>query len=29
MINKTAEFLSDDVKDFIANFKKLGRHICY
>ncbi|MFW6251911.1 MAG: LysR family transcriptional regulator [Halanaerobium sp.] len=29
MINKRAEFLSDDVKDFIANFKKLGKHICY
>jgi DNA-binding transcriptional LysR family regulator len=29
MINKKAEFLSDDVKDFIANFKKLGKHICY
>lgn len=29
MINKKAELLSDDVKDFIANFKKLGKHICY
>ncbi|MFP4198667.1 MAG: LysR family transcriptional regulator [Halanaerobium sp.] len=29
MINKSAEFLSDDVKDFISNFKKLGKHICY
>lgn len=29
MINKKAEFLTDDVRDFIANFKKLGRHICY
>jgi DNA-binding transcriptional LysR family regulator len=29
MINKKAEFLSDDVRDFIANFKKLGKHICY
>ncbi|MFW5737133.1 MAG: LysR family transcriptional regulator [Halanaerobium sp.] len=29
MINKRAEFLSNDVKDFIANFKKLGKHICY
>lgn len=29
MINKRAEFISDDVKEFIANFKKLGKHICY
>ena len=29
MINKKAEFLSEDVKEFIANFKKLGKHICY
>jgi len=29
MINKKAEFLSADVKNFIANFKKLGKHICY
>lgn len=29
MINKKADFLSDDVKEFIANFKKLGKHICY
>jgi len=29
MINKKAEFLTEDVKEFIANFKKLGKHICY
>jgi tRNA (Thr-GGU) A37 N-methylase len=29
MINKKAEFLSDDVREFISNFKKLGKHICY
>jgi DNA-binding transcriptional LysR family regulator len=29
MINKKADFLSDNVKEFIANFKKLGKHICY
>jgi DNA-binding transcriptional LysR family regulator len=29
MINKKAKFLSDEVKEFIANFKKLGKHICY
>lgn len=29
MINKKAELLSDHVKEFINNFKKLGRHICY
>jgi len=29
MINKKAEFLTENVKEFIANFKKLGKHICY
>ncbi|MEC9489943.1 MAG: LysR family transcriptional regulator [Halanaerobiales bacterium] len=29
MINKKAEFISEDVKEFTANFKKLGKHICY
>jgi len=29
MINKKAKFISDEVKEFIANFKKLGKHICY
>ncbi len=29
MINKKAEHLSEDVREFIANFKKLGKHICY
>ncbi|RAK04201.1 DNA-binding transcriptional LysR family regulator [Halanaerobium saccharolyticum] len=29
MINKRAEFVSQDVKEFTANFKKLGKHICY
>lgn len=29
MLNKKAEFLTDDVKEFIGNFKKLGKHICY
>ena len=29
MINKRAEFLSDDARDFISNFKRLGKHICY
>lgn len=29
MINKKAKFLSEEVKEFISNFKKLGKHICY
>ncbi len=29
MVNKKAKFLSDEAKEFIANFKKLGKHICY
>lgn len=29
MLNKKAEFLSEDVKEFISNFKDLGKHICY
>ncbi|SFL36638.1 LysR family transcriptional regulator [Halanaerobium salsuginis] len=29
MISKKAELLTDEVKDFINNFKKLGKHICY
>lgn len=29
MINKKAEFLSAEVKEFVSNFKKLGKHICY
>ena len=29
MINKKAKFISDEVKEFIANVKKLGKHICY
>lgn len=29
MINKKLEYISDDVKEFITNFKKLGKHICY
>lgn len=29
MINKEAEYLSAEVKEFITNFKKLGKHICY
>lgn len=29
MINKKAEYLSDNVKNFITRFKKLGNNICY
>lgn len=29
MINKKAKFLSEEVREFINNFKKLGKHICY
>lgn len=29
MINKKIELLSKEAKEFIANFKKLGKHICY
>jgi hypothetical protein len=29
MINKKAEYLSENVKSFISRFKKLGNNICY
>lgn len=29
MINKKIELLSKEATEFIANFKKLGKHICY
>lgn len=29
MINKKSELLPEEVKEFITNFKKLGKHICY